>query len=185
MHYSHSIGQWHCESCKDVIIKSPRTASSHAKQHGLKLPGSRKKEISKPKIVEKQVPIENHTISTNYVRPTRSSKPRKTFLEEMEIRCGYRSVHSNSSLTQNLPKLSVLKEKIARASLIVELEQFDVYSKDEMDIIKLENGYFPKIQTENTSTDLESITIAMMVNTDDLQARKELFVRYMNAKQMN
>ena len=184
MHYSHSIGRWHCESCKDTIIKSPRTASSHAKLHGLKLPGSRKKKIPKPKIVKKQVPLESHRISTNYVSPTRSRGPRRTFLEEMEIRCGYRSIHSNSSSAQNLPKLSVLKEKITRASLIAELEQLDVHSKDEMDMIKLENGYFPKAQTKNTN-DLESITIAMMVNTDDPQERRELFVRYVNAKQMN
>lgn len=184
MHYSHSIGQWHCESCKDTIIKSPRTASSHAKLHGLTLPGSRNKKTSKPKIVEKQAPIKHHIISTNYVSPTSSHMPRRTFLEEMEIRCGYRSVPLISSSAPKLPKLRVLKEKIARARLIVELEESGVHSKDEMEIIKMENGYFSKEQTKNTN-DLESITIAMMVNTDDSQERRELFVRYMNAKQMN
>lgn len=185
MHYSHSIRQWHCESCKDTIIKSPRTASSHAKLHGLKLPSSRKKEIPKPKIVEKQIPIESHRISTNYVIPTRSSRPRRTFLEEMEIRCGYRSTYSNSSSAQKLPNLRELDNKLVGARKITELEELGVHSKSEMDIIRLEHGYFPKEQMENTTTYLESFTLAMMVNTDDPQERRELFNNYMKAKQMN
>lgn len=185
MHYSHSIGQWHCESCKDTIIKSPRAASSHAKFHGLKLPGSRKKKIPKPKIVKKQVPLESHRISTNYVSPTRSRGPRRTFLEEMEIRCGYRSAHSNSSSAQKLPNLRELDNKLVGARKIAELEKLEVHSKSEMDIIRLENGYFPKEQMENTATYLESFTLAMMVNTDDLQTRRELFNNYIKVNQMN
>jgi len=61
MFYSHSKSVWYCTKC-DEIIKSPRTANTHADAHGLSLPCSRKK-LDLPK----NVPVKE------YSEPTRSS----------------------------------------------------------------------------------------------------------------
>ena len=173
MYYSHSKSIWYCTECNEVI-KSPRTANTHATSHDIGLPCSRKKpEPPKPQVKEYSKPAQS---SVPEFRQTVLGSP--TGLPERPRNYGYRNYSQDWNPAAELRKRE--SEEFSKKLQLLMLYRDIGFTEGEMQQAKIDLGFAepPDEEEIRKKEELKQRWQRLIAHEPDPRLRRDMILYY-------
>ena len=155
MYYKHTQRRWVCLDC-EYDTKSPYGASCHAASHGLTLPNHRKekpKKIQVPVQIVKKSIIDEHTNQPDPEIPKKEERFNPDTNPWPLIRT-VEKPHFMPKIEPEDPILLQMKKKLKIAQQVQALQMTGVFSKEQIEELRIQYGLTEKPQPESNNNNL-------------------------------